>query len=154
MPQFDVYAKGEYKPKPGEPTVWFTLPSGRPGLSREEQVAFVAALLRPSQPGPRLQRAIERYRNANQARAMPNNQHPSQRIGVAKGAFEVPDTIDASNGEVVALLLGEPMRKQEIERVRNDILQIPDRPQGAIQPSCWFHSSSLKMRSIKSHDAK
>lgn len=28
------------------------------------------------------------------------------RIGVAKGAFEVPDDIDAHNGEVARLLLG------------------------------------------------
>lgn len=50
-------AKGEYKPD-GEPKVWFTTQP----LSREEQVAFVAALLTPSPPGPRLQKAIERYR--------------------------------------------------------------------------------------------
>ncbi|MDP2829408.1 MAG: type II toxin-antitoxin system Phd/YefM family antitoxin [Sulfuricellaceae bacterium] len=31
---------------------------------------------------------------------------PGQRIGVAKGAFEVPDDIDASNAEVAALFLG------------------------------------------------
>ncbi|MFA5242418.1 MAG: type II toxin-antitoxin system Phd/YefM family antitoxin [Sulfuricella sp.] len=31
---------------------------------------------------------------------------PVQRIGVAKGVFEVPDDIDASNAEVAALFLG------------------------------------------------
>lgn len=31
-------------------------------LSREEQVAFVTALLTPSQPGQRLRRAVENYR--------------------------------------------------------------------------------------------
>lgn len=31
-------------------------------LSREEQVAFVSALLAPSEPGPRLRRAVEAYR--------------------------------------------------------------------------------------------
>jgi uncharacterized protein (DUF1778 family) len=31
-------------------------------LSREEQVAFVTALLTPSEPGPRLQKAVQRYR--------------------------------------------------------------------------------------------
>lgn len=31
---------------------------------------------------------------------------PGQRIGVARGAFEVPDDIDASNTEVAALFLG------------------------------------------------
>ncbi|BCB26900.1 hypothetical protein SKTS_17860 [Sulfurimicrobium lacus] len=31
---------------------------------------------------------------------------PGQRIGVAKGVFEVPDDIDASNTEVAALFLG------------------------------------------------
>ena len=51
-------AKGEYTPKAGDPKVWFTTQP----LSREEQVAFVAALLTPSPPGPRLQKAIERYR--------------------------------------------------------------------------------------------
>lgn len=32
-------------------------------LSREEQVAFVSALLSPSEPGPRLRQAAENYRN-------------------------------------------------------------------------------------------
>ncbi len=31
-------------------------------LSREEQVAFVSALLMPSEPGPRLQKAVQSYR--------------------------------------------------------------------------------------------
>lgn len=31
-------------------------------LSREEQVAFVSALLTPSEPGPRLQKAVQSYR--------------------------------------------------------------------------------------------
>ncbi|MFT7724031.1 MAG: DUF1778 domain-containing protein [Roseateles sp.] len=31
-------------------------------LSREEQVAFVSALLTPSEPGARLQQAVQRYR--------------------------------------------------------------------------------------------
>jgi len=31
-------------------------------LSREEQVAFVSALLAPSEPGPRLKKAVQRYR--------------------------------------------------------------------------------------------
>lgn len=31
-------------------------------LSREEQVAFLTALLTPSEPGPRLRRAVESYR--------------------------------------------------------------------------------------------
>jgi antitoxin (DNA-binding transcriptional repressor) of toxin-antitoxin stability system len=31
-----------------------------------------------------------------------------QRIGVAKGAFEVPDDIDAHQAEVAALFLGQP----------------------------------------------
>lgn len=31
---------------------------------------------------------------------------PGQRIGVAKGVFDVPDDIDASNAEVAALFLG------------------------------------------------
>lgn len=31
-------------------------------LSREEQIAFVAALLSPAEPGPRLRLAAERYR--------------------------------------------------------------------------------------------
>jgi len=31
-------------------------------LSREEQVAFVTALLTPSEPGPRLQKAVQSYR--------------------------------------------------------------------------------------------
>ncbi|MDP2964343.1 MAG: type II toxin-antitoxin system Phd/YefM family antitoxin [Sulfurimicrobium sp.] len=35
---------------------------------------------------------------------------PGQRIGVAKGAFEVPDDIDASNAEVAALFLGGAAR--------------------------------------------
>ncbi|MDP2783997.1 MAG: type II toxin-antitoxin system prevent-host-death family antitoxin [Sulfurimicrobium sp.] len=35
---------------------------------------------------------------------------PGQRIGVAKGVFEVPDNIDASNEEVAALFLGGAVR--------------------------------------------
>lgn len=31
-------------------------------LNRDEQVAFVTALLNPSEPGPRLQRAVQKYR--------------------------------------------------------------------------------------------
>ncbi len=31
-------------------------------LSREEQVAFVSALLAPSEPGPRLKQAVQNYR--------------------------------------------------------------------------------------------
>ena len=31
-------------------------------LSREEQMAFVSALLMPSEPGPRLQKAVRSYR--------------------------------------------------------------------------------------------
>jgi antitoxin (DNA-binding transcriptional repressor) of toxin-antitoxin stability system len=31
---------------------------------------------------------------------------PGQRIGVAKGLFDVPDSIDASNDELAQLLLG------------------------------------------------
>ena len=31
-------------------------------LSREEQVAFVNALLTPSEPGARLKKAVQRYR--------------------------------------------------------------------------------------------
>lgn len=31
-------------------------------LSREEQMAFVSALLTPSEPGPRLQKAVQSYR--------------------------------------------------------------------------------------------
>jgi antitoxin (DNA-binding transcriptional repressor) of toxin-antitoxin stability system len=31
-----------------------------------------------------------------------------QRIGIAKGAFEVPDDIDAHQAEVAALFLGQP----------------------------------------------
>lgn len=31
---------------------------------------------------------------------------PGQRIGVAKGAFDVPDNIDSSNNEVAQLFLG------------------------------------------------
>ena len=33
-------------------------------------------------------------------------QAPERRIGVAKGAFEVPDSIDGSNEEVARLFLG------------------------------------------------
>ncbi len=33
---------------------------------------------------------------------------PGLRIGVAKGAFEVPDDIDSSNNEVAQLFLGGP----------------------------------------------
>lgn len=33
-----------------------------------------------------------------------------QRIGIAKGAFEVPDNIDASNDEVAKLFLGGATR--------------------------------------------
>lgn len=32
----------------------------------------------------------------------------SQRLGVAKGRFEVPETIDADNGKVADLFLGAP----------------------------------------------
>ena len=32
---------------------------------------------------------------------------PGQRIGIAKGAFEVPDDIDTSNAEVADLFLGK-----------------------------------------------
>lgn len=32
---------------------------------------------------------------------------PGLRIGSAKGAFEVPDDIDASNSEVAAMFLGQ-----------------------------------------------
>lgn len=32
---------------------------------------------------------------------------PGQRIGVAKGLFEVPDNIDSHNDEVARLFLGE-----------------------------------------------
>lgn len=35
---------------------------------------------------------------------------PGQRIGVAKGAFEVPDDIDASNAEMAALFQGGAFR--------------------------------------------
>lgn len=31
-------------------------------LSREEQIAFVSALLAPSEPGPRLRKAVQSYR--------------------------------------------------------------------------------------------
>jgi prevent-host-death family protein len=41
------------------------------------------------------------------ARLVPVARSPSgQRIGVARGMFEVPDDIDASNAEVAALLRG------------------------------------------------
>jgi prevent-host-death family protein len=33
---------------------------------------------------------------------------PTRRIGVAKGAFDMPDDIDASNEEVRRLFLGKP----------------------------------------------
>ncbi len=33
---------------------------------------------------------------------------PGMRIGVAKGKFEVPDNIDASNNEVARLFAGAP----------------------------------------------
>jgi len=35
-----------------------------------------------------------------------DNTHTGKRIGVAKGIFEVPDSIDAHNGEVAELFLG------------------------------------------------
>ncbi|MCL4757569.1 MAG: type II toxin-antitoxin system prevent-host-death family antitoxin [Rhodocyclaceae bacterium] len=40
------------------------------------------------------------------ARMLPIQADVSQRIGVAKGEFEVPDDIDAHNAEVAALFLG------------------------------------------------
>jgi prevent-host-death family protein len=41
------------------------------------------------------------------ARMLPIQADVSQRIGVAKGEFEVPDDIDAHNAEVAALFLGQ-----------------------------------------------
>ena len=42
------------------------------------------------------------------ARLVPIAKHaPGPRIGIAKGAFVVPDTIDAQNDEVEALIVGE-----------------------------------------------
>lgn len=35
---------------------------------------------------------------------------PGQRIGIAKGAFEVPDSIDVSNDDVAKLFLGGTAR--------------------------------------------
>ena len=35
---------------------------------------------------------------------------PGQRIGIAKGAFDVPDNIDTSNDELAKLFLGELVR--------------------------------------------
>lgn len=32
-----------------------------------------------------------------------------KRIGVAKGKFNVPDTIDAQNAEIAQMFLGEPL---------------------------------------------
>ena len=32
-----------------------------------------------------------------------------KRIGVAKGKFSVPDTIDAGNAEIAKMFLGEPL---------------------------------------------
>lgn len=41
------------------------------------------------------------------AKLVPMNAAPAgMRIGVAKGLFEVPDTIDAHNGEVSQLFMG------------------------------------------------
>ena len=43
------------------------------------------------------------------ARLVPLAEHAGgPRIGVAKGAFVVPDTIDEQNAEVEALLAGDP----------------------------------------------
>lgn len=43
------------------------------------------------------------------AKLVPLSSTPTgSRIGVAKGLFEVPDDIDAHNGEVVQLFLGKP----------------------------------------------
>ncbi len=43
------------------------------------------------------------------ARLVPMDTAPSgKRIGVAKGLFEVPDSIDAHNDEVARLFLGGP----------------------------------------------
>jgi antitoxin (DNA-binding transcriptional repressor) of toxin-antitoxin stability system len=42
------------------------------------------------------------------ARLVPIDKEPSgKRIGVAKGKFKVPDSIDAHNAEVARLFLGE-----------------------------------------------
>jgi prevent-host-death family protein len=41
------------------------------------------------------------------ARMLPIQADVSNRIGVAKGEFEVPDNIDAHNAEVATLFLGE-----------------------------------------------
>lgn len=42
------------------------------------------------------------------AKLVPTDTVPiGQRIGVAKGKFEVPDTIDAHNEEVARLFMGE-----------------------------------------------
>jgi antitoxin (DNA-binding transcriptional repressor) of toxin-antitoxin stability system len=42
------------------------------------------------------------------ARLVPMNTVPSgKRLGVAKGLFEVPDSIDAHNNEVARLFMGE-----------------------------------------------
>lgn len=40
------------------------------------------------------------------ARMLPIQADTSNRIGVAKGEFEVPDDIDAHNADVAALFLG------------------------------------------------
>ena len=44
------------------------------------------------------------------ARMVPIASDASRRIGIAKGAFEVPDDIDAHNVEVAELFLGTPNR--------------------------------------------
>jgi antitoxin (DNA-binding transcriptional repressor) of toxin-antitoxin stability system len=42
------------------------------------------------------------------ARLVPmNTAPPGKRLGVAKGLFEVPDSIDAHNNEVARLFMGE-----------------------------------------------
>jgi len=40
------------------------------------------------------------------AKLVPMGVQTGKRIGVAKGVFEVPDDLDASNAEVAALFLG------------------------------------------------
>ena len=40
------------------------------------------------------------------ARLVPMQPHVSQRVGLARGEFEVPDDIDQHNAEVAALFLG------------------------------------------------
>lgn len=49
-------------------------------------------------------------RNGKPAAKLVSIDHIGQRIGVAKGLFEMPENIDAHNDEVAALFLGQNTR--------------------------------------------